>query len=165
MGYACPVCDTPQRDAEHLANHLAFTAMLRGGDHEAWLDDQVPEWEELEPSSLADRAADHAESATYDEVFEDTTEGDDHGHGPDHGQGGDHAHGRDHGRDTVRQTPAGRGYDATADAEETENVLAEARRLTAAMYDDGDDTTGDSDAETTDGDDDVDTADGDDSTA
>ena len=43
MGYACPVCDHPQADARHLANHLAFTALARGGDHEAWLDDAVAE--------------------------------------------------------------------------------------------------------------------------
>ena len=38
MGYACPVCEDPQSDATHLANHLAFTAMLRGGEHGEWLD-------------------------------------------------------------------------------------------------------------------------------
>ena len=58
MGYACPVCDTPQRDAEHLANHLAFTAMLHGDAHETWLDDHVPEWGDA--------------GAAYEEVFEDT---------------------------------------------------------------------------------------------
>ena len=39
MGYACPVCEIPHQDATHLANHLAFTAMTHGDDHEAWLDD------------------------------------------------------------------------------------------------------------------------------
>lgn len=134
MGYACPVCETPQRDGEHLANHLAFTAMLRGGDHEAWLDDRVPAWAELEPSSLADRVADHATEATYDEVFEDTT--DDHGQG--HEQGG-------------LRAPAGRGYDTTAGTEETEQVLAEARRLTAEMHGEADDSDV-GDGETGDGD-------------
>ncbi|PSP70281.1 hypothetical protein BRC79_02495 [Halobacteriales archaeon QH_8_67_27] len=54
MGYACPVCDDPQADAEHLANHLAFTAMLRGDGHEAWLDDHVDDWADLAPEELAE---------------------------------------------------------------------------------------------------------------
>ena len=148
MGYACPVCETPQRDGEHLANHLAFTAMLRGGDHEAWLDDRVPAWAELEPSSLADRVAEHATEATYDEVFADTT--DDHGGAHDHGQGHEQGHGHGQGEPG---SPAGRGYDTTAGTEETEQVLAEARRLTAEMHGDGDADDGDaSDDETGDGD-------------
>ena len=72
MGYACPVCETPQRDGEHLAHHLAFTAMLHGGDHETWLDDRVPDWGDREPAGLAAEVTPHAEAAEYHEVFEDT---------------------------------------------------------------------------------------------
>ncbi|WP_050033634.1 DUF5810 domain-containing protein [Halorubrum halophilum] len=72
MGYACPVCETPQRDGEHLAHHLAFTAMLHGGDHEAWLDDHVSDWSDREPAGLAAEVTPHAEDAEYHEVFEDT---------------------------------------------------------------------------------------------
>ncbi|ELZ34792.1 DUF5810 domain-containing protein [Halorubrum tebenquichense] len=72
MGYACPVCDTPQRDGEHLAHHLAFTAMLHGGDHEDWLDERVPDWGDREPAGLAAEVTPHADDAEYEEVFEDT---------------------------------------------------------------------------------------------
>ncbi|MGQ3329101.1 DUF5810 domain-containing protein [Halorubrum sp. FL23] len=74
MGYACPVCETPQRDGEHLAHHLAFTAMLHGGDHEAWLDDHAPDWGDREPAGLAAEVTPHAEAAEYHEVFEDTVD-------------------------------------------------------------------------------------------
>ncbi len=75
MGYACPVCDAPQQDAEHLANHLAFTAMLRNEDHETWLDDAVPGWAQETPESLGDRVAEFAAETEFDGVFEDTTDG------------------------------------------------------------------------------------------
>lgn len=74
MGYACPVCETPQQDAEHLANHLAFSAMLGHADHEEWLDDRVPEWGELDPETLGDRVADDAPDAEFPQAFEDTTD-------------------------------------------------------------------------------------------
>ena len=72
MGYACPVCDTPQRDGEHLAHHLAFTAMLHGDAHEDWLDERVPDWGDREPAGLAAAVTPHAADAEYDAVFEDT---------------------------------------------------------------------------------------------
>ena len=81
MGYACPVCEVPQQDGEHLANHLAFTAMLHGGPHEAWLDDHaadwdgVADWDELDPAALAKRVEPLAEAADYDAVFDDTSDG------------------------------------------------------------------------------------------
>lgn len=62
MGYACPVCEERQVDAEHLANHVAFTAILRGGNHETWLDDHVPEWDERSPATLGSAIAEFAES-------------------------------------------------------------------------------------------------------
>ncbi|WP_101294073.1 DUF5810 domain-containing protein [Halegenticoccus soli] len=81
MGYACPVCDVPQRDGKHLANHLAFTAMLRHEDHEAWLDERVPGWHELSPPELAAEVTEFATETEFEEVFEDTVEGHDHAHG------------------------------------------------------------------------------------
>ena len=75
MGYACPVCDAPQADAEHLANHLAFTAMLHGDDHAEFLDARVDGWEDKTPPELAIEVLPHADEAEYDEVFEDTTDG------------------------------------------------------------------------------------------
>ena len=101
MGYACPVCDTPQRDGEHLAHHLAFTAMLHGGDHADWLDERVDDWSDREPAELAAEVTPHAADAEYEEVFEDTVPRDrpDVGMGSgggaaghDHGAGHDHAH-------------------------------------------------------------------------
>jgi hypothetical protein len=136
MGYACPVCDVPQRDAEHLANHLAFTALLRHGPHEEWLDEHLPEWGEAGPAELAERVVDHADAADYDEVFEDTV-----GAGAD-AFGHD---GHDHGHGDVAGLDAG---SPDLDAE-TRAVLDEARDLTREMLgDDGDD--GDPDDETSD---------------
>jgi hypothetical protein len=54
MGYRCPVCDDPQPDGEHLANHVAFTGLLGDDDHEKWLDETVPSWSEMDPDSLSD---------------------------------------------------------------------------------------------------------------
>jgi len=63
MGYACPVCETPQVDAKHLANHLAFTALLGDADHETWLDEHAPEWEQADDEALAERIVEDAENA------------------------------------------------------------------------------------------------------
>ena len=73
MGYECPVCGTPQADAGHLANHLAITAIARGGDHEIWLDEHVPGWGTLDEDALADQVSDVASEAEFPQVFEDTT--------------------------------------------------------------------------------------------
>jgi len=135
MGYACPVCEIPQRDGEHLAHHLAFTAMLHGEDHAAWLDDHVDDWAEREPEALAADVTPHAEDAEYHEVFEDTTQ--DHGR-PDVGQGG-----MGHSIDT-------HGEDVDA---ETAAVLEEARELTQEMLD-----AGDEDADSADTADSIDTS-------
>jgi hypothetical protein len=155
MGYACPVCEVPQRDGEHLANHLAFTAMLRGDDHEDWLAENAPGWNEDDPATLADRVTEHAEEADYEEVFEDTTADHAHGHGHAHGEHGQHAHGAHdqhtggnaHGQHAGDahgaaggQTPgrpnvSGRGYDGGSVDEATlDSVMAEAQQLTAEMY-------------------------------
>ena len=119
MGYACPVCGDPQADGEHLANHLAFTAMLGDDDHEAWLDDHAPEWADSDPAALAATATDHAEEREFPQVFEDTTH--DHGHGQD-------------GREP--DVPADTAPDGMADPADLggdtdpSDVLAEARELT-----------------------------------
>lgn len=73
MGYACPVCDHPQHDAEHLANHLALTAITHGDDHEAWLDDHAPDWGADSPAELGERVAPHAEAVAHETVFEEPT--------------------------------------------------------------------------------------------
>jgi hypothetical protein len=129
MGYACPVCGDPQADAEHLANHLAFTAMARNDDHEAWLDEHVPDWAESDAESLAAVVTDHAESADFPQVFEDTT---------------DHDHDHDHGRDPAEErsgalfdeesavSRARTARDRELD-DETAQIVEEARELTEAM--------------------------------
>lgn len=163
MGYACPVCGTPQRDGEHLAHHLAFTAMLHGDDHAAWLDEHAPEWGTADPAGLAETVTRHADPAEYHEVFEDTTDrgqpdvdvgefnGSNRAVGRDHARDGhDHAHdGHDHAHDG-RDSPSRRA-DTTADTSavrggevdpETAAAIREARELTRRMYDDGDDRDG-----------------------
>ncbi len=133
MGYACPVCGDPQADATHLANHLAFTALARGGDHEDWLDEAVPEWESLDESTLGERLADIAEETDYPQVFEDTTGDHDHQH--------DHDDGRQVGGDVpdamLRQAE---NELADADPVDTDGVLEEAMELTRKRHGDGEDT-------------------------
>jgi hypothetical protein len=147
MGYACPVCETPQRDGEHLAHHLAFTAMLHGGDHETWLDDRVPDWSDRVPAGLAAEVTPHAEDAEYHEVFEDTVDrgrpdvnlgAHDHaGHnhtGHDHGSGGDRA---------APERPSAAGPAGETDPE-VAAAIREAREMAREVGDDG--TNGESDA-------------------
>ncbi|WP_049930137.1 DUF5810 domain-containing protein [Halosimplex carlsbadense] len=152
MGYACPVCGDPQTDAEHLANHLAFTAMLRGGDHEAWLDDRVDGWAALDPPELAERVVDHADEAEFPQVFEDTTDGHDHGGGyqHDHGHGG-HQHGDGQATgpsDAVESAAPGGVADLDHFEGETDDVLAEAKELTRRRRENaGDDDAADGDTD------------------
>jgi hypothetical protein len=156
MGYACPVCDTPQRDGEHLAHHLAFTAMLHGGDHESWLDDRVADWSEREPAELAAEVTPHADDAEYDEVFEDTVP---RGR-PDVGMGSgggaaaaDHAaHDHDHhaGHDHDPPTDTGMPDPEQVDDSEVAEALREAREMTRKAQEqenDGDADTDDRDAD------------------
>jgi len=133
MGYECPVCEDPQSDATHLANHLAFTAMTGGDDHEAWLDERVPDWAEFGPAELAEHVTEYADETDFPQVFEDTTDDAD-GHG-------DHAH-----TDPSDLPPgAQRGNRSLSD--DDRDVLAEARDLTREMLnedvDSGGDETGD----------------------
>lgn len=115
MGYACPVCETPQADAGHLGDHLAITAIARGGDHEAWLDEQVPDWADLDKATLAEQVAQLAEATEYPQVFEDTT-------------GETASTGRDFDPTTVEQL-AGDATDTDVEA-----VLEEARKLTERRH-------------------------------
>lgn len=152
MGYACPVCETPQRDGEHLAHHLAFTAMLHGDDHEDWLDERVPDWSDRGPAGLAADVTPHAESAEYHEVFEDTVDrgrpnvdvgahdhAHDHANRHDHNAGHGHAHG--HGHDpSARSGVVDR---SGASDPETAEALREARELTREMLADDADSEGD----------------------
>jgi hypothetical protein len=73
MGYACPVCSEPQADGEHLANHLAFSALLGHDDPAEWLDEHAPGWGDDDPDDLAERVAPHCDSVEYQTVFDDTT--------------------------------------------------------------------------------------------
>jgi len=129
MGFACPVCEIPHQDATHLANHLAFTAMTHGDDHEAWLDDAVPGWSAYGEADLASEVSELAPEAEYDQVFEDTV-------GARGGAGAQfHDHGTDRdgapeGIDPESAAAAGGGeLDETARA-----VLEEARGLTAELF-------------------------------
>lgn len=115
MGYACPVCEAPQADAEHLANHLAFTAILRGEEHEVWLDDHVPDWSEQSPETLGPVVVDHAEEVELDVSEEDIEQ---------------------YGKPPMDQGAYGTGTDELS--EQDRAVLAEARELTRQMLEDAD---------------------------
>lgn len=135
MGYACPVCGDPQADAEHLANHLAFTAMLGDDAHEDWLAEHAPDWDESDADRLAPLVTAHAEEIEYPQVFEDTTDGaDGHAHDhPDERSGAlfddeaDAGFTADAARDRARR---GRDPDLDGDAAD---IMQEARELTERM--------------------------------
>jgi hypothetical protein len=128
MGYACPVCETPQRDADHLADHLAFTALVHGDDHEEWLDDNAPGWAEDGTAALASRVADLAPERDYEEVFEDTARG--------------HAPGDAGGPDVDPGTAHERGSAPALDDDARETV-ERARAMTREMLEEGDDADAD----------------------
>ena len=132
MGYACPVCGDPQADAGHLANHLAFTAMTGGADHEAWLDETVGDWGQLGEAELGELVADHAEQREFPQVFEESGV-------EDHDKGHDHS------------MPPGADRQPDRDISEADAaVLEEARELTREMREeagDGDGTGGEDEGE------------------
>ena len=127
MGYACPVCEAPQADGEHLANHLAITAIMGREGHEEWLDEHAPDWEDSTPSELADAVVEHVPETEFPQLFEDTTDGHSHDHGGHQGATFE--------QEMARQT-AGRGRGDLTD--ETREVLAEAREMTEEMLDEDD---------------------------
>jgi len=112
MGYSCPVCGDPQADDVHLANHLAFTAMLRGGEHEQWLDEHAPDWGQLDDDGLAEIVVEHAEETEYQQVFEDTTGHDQTGH------------------EQASDLPGGAEIPSGELDEEAQDILTEAREMT-----------------------------------
>lgn len=140
MGYVCPVCEDPQSDGHHLANHLAFTAMLGDTAHEEWLEARVPDWAETDPEELAPQVTDHAAETEFPQVFEDTTGGTDRDDGHAHGDAGAHTPAADL-PSTVDEVsdPSALFEDDDVAASD---VLAEARELTRrkrAGTDDGED--------------------------
>lgn len=130
MGYTCPVCEIPQADGGHLANHMAFTALVHEADHEAWLDEAVSEWSEMGESTLAAVLTEHAEQTEFPQVFEDTTGGDDHDRDPAHERSGTLFEETGHGgrQQQIGTQPAALDADA-------QSVLEEARRLTETRLD------------------------------
>lgn len=120
MGLACPVCAEPAADAEHLANHLAIVALTRGGEHEAWLDETAPEWENRSPEELGERIAEYAPETDHEFEAEPTEPAPDR---PDVRF-----------EDALGRQSAAPGRGALGD--EAAEVLTEARELTAQMYGD-----------------------------
>ncbi|UPW02215.1 DUF5810 domain-containing protein [Halorussus gelatinilyticus] len=139
MGYACPVCETPQSDAEHLANHLAFTAMLGDDDHEEWLDDHAPGWSDDGEDELAERVEEYAKEVGFPQVFEDTT----HDHAGDEPQGGELfedelERANSQGRGSMASgTGAGAAGTGSLDGD-AQSILQEAREMTEEMLDESD---------------------------
>lgn len=112
MGYACPVCDADQPDGDHLANHMAFTAMLRSDDHEDWLEDRVPDWPDMNPDTLAPEITPYAPETETEVV----TEAGAHPNGLD----GELARHGGYGRDSL--------------SSDQQVVLEEAEEMTRQMY-------------------------------
>jgi hypothetical protein len=135
MGYACPVCESAQADAAHLANHLAFTAMLGDDEHEAWLDERVPDWADRSPATLGPDVAQYAPERELEGAAAESGNGEQserhHGSGHSHGSGTEAGGAPRFESELARQ--GGYGRDAgTADGE-VDRVLAEARDLTEQM--------------------------------
>ncbi|PSQ23837.1 hypothetical protein BRD04_02255 [Halobacteriales archaeon QS_9_67_17] len=142
MGYACPVCDDPQADARHLANHLAFTAILGDNVHEAWLDDHAPGWADEGESELAERIADEAEQREYPQVFEDTTGGTREGdRAGELFESEGHGHSHEHSPSTRATDEVPYQQAEVTPDDETETILDEARAMTREML--GDEATDD----------------------
>ncbi|MFB6111230.1 MAG: DUF5810 domain-containing protein [Halobacteriaceae archaeon] len=126
-GYRCPVCEAPQPDLEHLANHLAFTAMLGDERHETWLDEHTPEWAELAPAGLGEVLSDRVEAVDIDGV----------------GTSRDGQNGADFGesdRPDVDVESASQGPSTDTVDPVTAAALEEARALTESSGDEGETT-------------------------
>ena len=134
MSYLCPVCAAPFGGGKPLADHLAVTAILHGGDHETWLNDTVADWASLSRADLGERVVDHAGTA------------DDHEHIGEHSHS-DHEHSHsDHEHSHSDPEPASglpNGIDAagsrreaggnTAVEADAQAIIDEARELTREM--------------------------------
>ena len=142
MGYACPVCSDPQADGGHLANHLAFTAMLGDDAHGAWLDEHVPGWGEMGETELADAATEEVEAVEFPQVFEDTVGGLDDGGDPSAERSGalfdDAGHGHDHADRAHADRMRDRGGAGEPTDEEAAAILEEAREMTRRMLENDD---------------------------
>lgn len=132
MGLACPVCEVPHPDGEHLADHVAITATTRAGDHRAWLDDHAPDWESMTRSELADLVTEYAEEVDsidlHEEIERHRAQEHDHGGQGGHDHSGPASH--DHGGMTGHggQPPTTGGGTEELD-EEAQAIVAEARRM------------------------------------
>jgi len=133
MAYRCPVCDNPETDAEHLANHLAFTAVIRGDGHEDWLDEHVPGWGEENPETLAPKISEAVPEVEVPEFDDDGHDGHDHGARLEDelAKQGSHRGPGAAGSSDAAGAPAGGRGDLS---EEAAGVMQEARELTEAMY-------------------------------
>jgi hypothetical protein len=171
MGYACPVCGDPQADAGHLANHLAFTAILGADDHEAWLEEHAPSWGEMGEAELAEAVVDHVEETEFPQVFEDTVGGleesasdslaersgmlfEDEGFGEDGPLEHEHDHGQ--GPERAGNLSAEMDPETAAIVEEAREMTREMRRTEGRVEDGeagGEDGDGDADADGRAGDD------------
>lgn len=119
MGYLCPVCEEAEIDAEHLANHMAFTAILRSSEHEDWLDENASEWTDMAPETLGPIVAEHAEEVDLDI--------------PD-----------DEGFPEERPMPSQQvGYDQDSLSEHDREILEEAREMTREMLEGSNDVAHD----------------------
>lgn len=125
MGYRCPVCEAPQPDAKHLANHLAFTGLMAGENHELWLDDHVPDWAEHDPESLGEALAEIVPTTELDGIGSD-----------------DHQHDRPSVDPVSRNVPSNEELDPV-----TRAALAEAREMTQEMEEQSRETSETSDSE------------------
>lgn len=156
MGYLCPVCETPQQDSEHLANHVAITAMVRDEAHAAWLDAHVDGWRDASPNELAGELVDHVDPVDYDEAAvehadfpgsatsegggHDGEDGLEHGHGDGHGHDGSGpSHGRDPDRPSADAHPGSPAdVDGDVDSEqfddEVEEIIEEALEMTRQQF-------------------------------
>ncbi len=143
MGYACPVCSDPQADAGHLANHLAFTAILGDDEHEMWLDDHASGWNEMNERELATVVSERVEETEFPRIFDDTAgglESESEPGDPLSERSGalfdEHQHGRTHSHARGETHPGG-GTDMAGPFDaETEAVLEEAKELTRQMLTD-----------------------------
>jgi hypothetical protein len=123
MGYECPVCGIPQADGGHLANHAAFTALIHSGEHEEWLNENVPGWSDMGECELADAVTAQSEEDEFPQVFEDTTDSGEHQH--DHERSGQLF-------DEPSVTGEGRQQHVGSESlnAESQAILKEARRMT-----------------------------------
>jgi hypothetical protein len=136
MGLACPVCDVPHTDAEHLADHLAVTAMVRQGDHAGWLDEHAPDWADMTRGDLGSLVGEHAVAVDSVDLHEEV------GH-------------HEHSHQTHEPSPVGQptasGLDAVGDLDaDARAVLDEARKLTEQMHSKGDESGDDATEQTDD---------------